>query len=295
MNTKYYDAHIHFVYQCSIDELKRAFDLYEENGLAGMNILVLAEFPSPIDTVLKMIPGEFHPSVTQESLENQKDPFAVMNLPRRLKVVPFLDARFIENNIEKKIKTYRQRGFKGLKLLYVPEEDAVLRVGGMEKAFGRTPKQSEKITSLIIEKASSEGMPILIHVDLRKYGDFVDEMIGTYPETNFSIAHFGFSRRAISVLLEKYPNCYTDTSSLESFMERDPLSYKSFMRRYPDRIIFGSDALIGEPEWVESTLQFINRFLGDEEVFHKLANKNYMDYMAHERNHPSFGDRPRHE
>jgi predicted TIM-barrel fold metal-dependent hydrolase len=295
LGMKYYDAHVHFVYQCSLNELSQAFDLFEKNGLAGINILVLAEFPSEMDTVRKMIPGEFHPSVTQESLENQKDPFAVINLPRHLKVVPFLDARFIENNIEEKIKTYRQRGFKGLKLLYVPEEDAVLRVGGMEKAFGRTRKESEKITSLIIEKASFQGMPVLIHVDLRKYGDFIDEMIGTYPQINFNIAHFGFSRRAISVLLEKYPNCYTDTSSLESFMEKNPLSYKSFMKRYQDRILFGSDALIGEPERVESTLQFINRFTGDEEVFQKLVSKNYMDYMTHERNHPQFGDRPPHE
>jgi hypothetical protein len=78
---------------------------------------------------------------------------------------------------------------------------------------------------------------------------------------------------------------------LESFMEKDALSYKSFIRRYQDRILFGSDALVDEPERVESTLQFINGFLEDEEVFHKLANKNYMDYMTHERNHSSLGDR----
>ena len=292
---KYYDAHIHFVYRCSFNELKHALDLYEEKGLAGINILVLAEFPSEIDTVLKMIPGEFHAAITEESLERQKDPFAVINLARRLKIVPFLDARFIENNIKEKIKTYRQKGFQGLKLLYVPEEDAVLRIGGMEKAFGRTAKQSERLTSLIVGEASSQSMPVLIHVDLRKYGDFVAEMIRAYPGTNFSIAHFGFSRRAISVLLEKYPNCYTDTSSLESFIEKDMLSYKSFIKRYQDRILFGSDALINEPERVESTFQFIKRFLEDEEVLHKLVNKNYIHYMTHESNHLSFTDRPPHE
>jgi hypothetical protein len=133
-----------------------------------------------------MIPGAYHPNVTREALENQKDPFAVINLPRHLEMVPFLDARFIENNIEEKIKMYRQRGFKGLKLLYVPEEDTTLHIGGMEKTFGRTCKQSEKITSLIIENASSQGMPILMHADLRKYGNFVAEMIGSYPKTNFN-------------------------------------------------------------------------------------------------------------
>jgi predicted TIM-barrel fold metal-dependent hydrolase len=149
----------------------------------------------------------------------------------------------------------------------------------MEKTFGRTRKQSEKITSLIIENASSQGMPILIHADLRKYGDFIGEMIESYPKTNFNIPHFGFSRRAISSLLDKYPNCYTDMSSLESFMEKDPVSYKSFTQEYQDRILFGSDAVIGQPEIVQSTLHFIHRFLEDTEIFDKLVHRNYINYM----------------
>jgi len=278
---EYYDAHIHFFYNCSLHELQQKIGLLEKTGLSGMNILVISEFPAEIDTYLKMIPGAYHPFVTREALVNQKDPFEVMNLPRHLKIVPFLDARFMENHIEDKIKMYKQKGFKGLKLLYVPEEDTTLRIGGMEKTFGRTCKQSEKITSLIIEQASSQGMPILMHVDLRRYGDFVEEMVRSYPGTNFNIPHFGFSRRAMSLLLDKYSNCYTDMSSLISFMEKEPASYKSFIKQYQDRILFGSDAVIGQPERVESTLEFMNRFLKDMEIFHKLVNKNYMNYMAH--------------
>jgi predicted TIM-barrel fold metal-dependent hydrolase len=246
-----------------------------------VNLLVISEFPAEINNYLKMIPGAYHPYVTQEAIENQKDPFDVIQLSHHLKMVPFLDARFIENNIEEKIKIYSRKGFKGVKLLYVPEEDTTLRIGGMEKTFGRTGKQSERITSLIIDTASSEDMPILMHVDLRKYGDFVGEMIGSYPKTHFNIPHFGFSRKAISSLLEKYPNCYTDMSSLISFMEKDPVSYKSFIQQYQNRILFGSDAVISQPEIVHSTLHFIHRFLEDMEIFHKLVNKNYMNYMNH--------------
>jgi hypothetical protein len=39
--------------------------------------------------------------------------------------------------------------------------------------------------------------------------------------------------------------------------------------------------VIGQPERVQSTLEFMNRFLKDMEIFHKLVNKNYMNYMAH--------------
>ncbi|MBM4340229.1 MAG: hypothetical protein FJ110_11870 [Deltaproteobacteria bacterium] len=174
---EYYDAHIHFIYNCSSGELQQKIGLLEKAGLGGINILVMSEFPAEIETCLKMIPGIYHPLIDQQALENQKDPFAVMNLPHHLKMIPFLDARFMENRIEEKIKLYRQRGFRGIKLLYVPEEDKEFRIRGMEEAFGRTCKQSEKITSLIIKQASSLSMPILMHVDLTRYGEFVEEMI----------------------------------------------------------------------------------------------------------------------
>jgi hypothetical protein len=279
LNMGYYDVHVHFFHQCSLNELKGKFGFLEKIGFVGINLLVISEFPAEINTYLKMIPGAYHPYVTREAIDNQKDPFDGFNIPHQLKIVPFLDARFIENNIEEKIKIYSQRGFKGVKLLYVPEEDTIVRIDGMEKTFGRTRKQSERITSLIVENASSQGMPILIHVDLRRYGDFVGEMVGSYPKTNFNIPHFGFSRKAISSLLDKYPNCYTDMSSLISFMEKDPVSYKSFIQQYQDRILFGSDAVIGQPEIVQFTLHFIHRFLEDTEIFDKFVHRNYINYM----------------
>jgi predicted DCC family thiol-disulfide oxidoreductase YuxK len=64
-------------------------------------------------------------------------------------------------------------------------------------------------------------------------------------------------------------------------MEKEPAAYKSFIHQYQDRVLFGSDAVIGQPETVLSALEFMNRFLKDMEIFHKLVNKNYMNYMAH--------------
>lgn len=275
----FYDAHIHFFYDCSMSELQRRIGQLEWAGFAGINVLVIREFPSEMDKCLKMIPGAYHPYVTREALENQKDPFKVIDLPPPLRIVPFLDARFMEDDIEEKIKMHKQRGFKGIKLLYVPEEDREFRIGGMQKAFGRTCRQSEKITSLIIEQASSLGMPILMHVDLRRYGEFVEEMLKIYPNTHFNLPHFGYSRKAVSRLLDRYPNCYTDMSSLTSFMEKDPAAYKEFIRQHQARILFGSDALIGQPEKVRSALEFMERFLGDPGIFHQLANTNYLSFM----------------
>ena len=51
------------------------------NGLEGMDVLVVAEFPEALDTVLKMVPGEYHPYVTLEALENQKNFFHLLPRP----------------------------------------------------------------------------------------------------------------------------------------------------------------------------------------------------------------------
>ncbi len=275
---KFYDAHIHFFYNCPGDDLKRVFEGLEEIGLAGMDVLVISEFPPEMGTVLKMIPGVYYPHVTPNALENQKDPFPILKLADHFRITPFLDARFIGDDIERKIRMAYQKGFRGLKLLYVPEEDLEYRIGGMKKAFRRTRKKSEEITAHLIESASSHGLPVLMHADLRKYGEFVAEMIRSHPRTNFNIPHFGFSRKAISSLLDHYPNCYTDLSSLRTFMEKDRDSYRDFMRRYQDRILFGSDAIIGEVENVQSALKFLERFLGSEEIFYKLVNENYLAF-----------------
>ena len=142
---KFFDAHVHFIHQCSMDEIRNKLGLMEENGCGGMDVLVIAEFPPDRDTVLKMVPGEYHRYVTLEALENQKDPFALLNSFCPLKIIPFVDARFIEKDMEQKVRTYRQKGFKDLKLLYVPEEDQLLRIGGMEKAFNERIRNQKKL------------------------------------------------------------------------------------------------------------------------------------------------------
>lgn len=275
---KFYDAHIHFFYEGPLDQLRKSYAFLEKIGVGGLDALILAEFPSETETLLKMIPGMYHEDVTDQTLENQTDPFPALKEAYPLKIIPFLDARFIGDGIEEKIETFSQRGFQGLKLLYVPEEDPVIRVGGMAKAFGRTIKESEEITSSVIESASRRGMPVLLHVDLRKHGAFISEQLRQHPQINFNIPHFGFSRREIGFLLERYPNCYTDLSSLAPFMKEDPGSYQDFITRYQDRILFGSDAVIGQPETVRSALIFLEEFLDDQEIFLRLVNKNYLKF-----------------
>jgi len=273
---EFYDAHIHFLFKCPRSDIKRILDYLAGIGLRGFNALVIAEYPDDIATVLKMVPEEYHKDINLEVLDNQRDPFPL--LKESSQIIPYLDARFIEKDIEKKIIMYRRMGFEGLKLLYVPEEDDVLRIQGMKQALRRSYKQSEKVTSLLIESAASQGLSILIHIDLRKHGEFIEEMIKGHPLTNFNIAHFGFSRRVIAPLLEKYDNCYSDFASLIPFMKTDSVSYLDFIKSYPNRILFASDTLIGQPQTVQDATQFISGFLKDPGLQERIFRENYLSF-----------------
>jgi len=126
-------------------------------------------------------------------------------------------------------------------------------------------------------------MFVIIHVDLRRYGEFIEEVLRSYPLTNFNIAHFGFSRRAIGPLLEEYDNCYTDSSSLTPFIRKAPRPYKEFIERYRDRILFGSDALIGRPKMAKRALDFLVDYLNDQALSTKIFNGNYFKFHKIER------------
>jgi hypothetical protein len=278
MSLKFYDAHIHFYAPDALHDMTPIFNRLKDCGLAGFQAIVFTEFPSDLGRVLKMVPGVYHQHVTLRVLEHYREPVRLFRMADGLRIVPYADARFVEGDAEQQIKTFWDRGFRGLKLLYVPEEDPAIAVVGMEQAFGRTVRQSEELTASLIDGAASRGMPILFHADLRRYSPFVEEMIRVHPETRFNIPHFGSSRKAISLLLDRYANCYTDLSSLTPYMEKERESYRDFIGRYQDKILFGSDALIGMPEHVESSFQVLKHLVGEDEVLSKLVYRNYLDF-----------------
>ena len=278
MVAEWYDAHIHFFYSCSNNEILSAFRDLEEKGLVGFDALVFAEIPTETETIFTIVPGAYHEHITPQVIENQRDPFTVIKQAAPLKIIPFADARFVRSDAHQKVQRFKQKGYQGIKLLYVPEEEVELEIGGMEKAFGRSVRESEAITALLIDGASSHGMLVLFHADLRKYGGFVEEMVRSHPKTNFNIPHFGSSRKLMSVLMDRYSNCYTDVSSLPPFMQRDPSSYRDFVTDYQDRILFGSDGVLSRPEEIESALEFLRKFLDEDEVFDKLVRQNFLRF-----------------
>jgi len=63
-------------------------------------------------------------------------------------------------------------------------------IEGMERAFGRSVQRSEIITAQLIDCASSEGMWILLHADLKDMVNSSQRWSKSSPD-HFNIPHFG--------------------------------------------------------------------------------------------------------
>ena len=142
---------------------------------------------------------------------------------------------------------YVKKGYKGVKTLFVPELDGSISIEGWESSLGRNARGSEQVTADFMGERDRFGPPVLLRPDLRRYGEFTEEMLSAHPDPRINIPFFGGSQKKMAQLLSTYANRYTDFSSLLPDMKKDPKVYRDCISSFPERILFGSDALFGLP------------------------------------------------
>jgi hypothetical protein len=275
---EFYDAHLHILFKCRPSDLQNRLDFLKGIGVKGFCAIITPEFPGDVNIIREMIPEVYYSIQDLEVLCKQEHILPIIRQVTNPDIIPYIDARYIGTDIERKMEKYHGQGYVGLKLLYVPEEDNVSKIHGMARAFGRPPAESERITADLIACAARYGMPVLIHLDLRRYAGFMTDMLEGYPQTHFNIAHFGYYRKMAAKLLDKYPNCWTDIASLVPGFRKDQKGYLDFIRHYQERVLFGSDALIEEPEIVQKAAGFFLKRLADPQLIDRVFYKNYLEF-----------------
>ncbi|MFN7936936.1 MAG: amidohydrolase family protein [Bryobacteraceae bacterium] len=71
-----------------------------------------------------------------------------------------------------------------------------------------------------------------------------DRLIDSHPQTTFVACHFsnqGNDLRALSAILDKFPNLHLDMSARHYEMGRQPRAAAKFLTRYRDRVLWGTD------------------------------------------------------
>lgn len=165
---EFYDAHLHILFKCRPSDLQNRLDFLKGIGVKGFCAIITPEFPGDVNTIREMIPEVYYSIQDLEVLCKQEHILPIIRQVTNPDIIPYIDARYIGTDIERKMEKYHGQGYVGLKLLYVPEEDNVSKIHGMARAFGRPPAESERITADLIACTARYGMPVLIHLDLSK-------------------------------------------------------------------------------------------------------------------------------
>ena len=272
----YYDAHVHFIWKGSFDGVWQRWQVLLGKGLMGMSLIIIGHYPSNWEKFLELVPSAYQKTFERKFFDEELG-FQISGAKQLsgVEVFPYFDCRFIDME-HSDLTRFLEIGFKGLKVLYIPDDDHEFGVMGWKQFFGRSEAESQRLIIRMLGQAFSFGWPIIFHADLRRYADFVKEILQINPGCPFIIPHFGFSRKILAKFLERFNCCYTDFSSLLPFMQNNPHDYLDFITTYSDRILFGSDALLGEPGLPANYLEFITTFIDSEDIRTKIMCENYL-------------------
>jgi len=273
---QYYDAHVHFLWKGSFDEVRQRWHVLSESGLKGMVGIIIGHCPENWERFIDLIPPQYQETLDKRFFEEGLGfQVPIAQQLDTIKVIPYLDCRFIEAQ-DSDLTRFYQAGFKGLKVLYIPDEDSEFGRVGWRKFYRISKINYQRLINRMVEQAFNFGWPIIFHADLRRYGDIVEEILQTNPGCPFIVPHFGFSRKIMAEFLERFDHCYTDFSSLLSFMQNNPRDYIDFIVTYQDRVLFGSDAFLGQPDLTADYLKFVTSFIGEESILTKIMSENYL-------------------
>jgi predicted TIM-barrel fold metal-dependent hydrolase len=166
------------------------------------------------------------------------------------KVIPFCTIDEADPNAAELFEQYILEGAKGLKLI------------GGHPDFYDEPLNSEKMYR-VYQKASEYGIPVLLHGSITTIDglkDQLDQVYSDFPEVTFIHAHYcstimgGINLDQCAELLDKHPNLYIDLSMgggiarYHKYLKQDLDKIKDFVLAYQDRILFGSDIILGLSE-----------------------------------------------
>lgn len=283
------DMHVHWcVFGRPIEEVVADFERLEAGGLDAVVVLPLPTMGAPPDRAVEVIPGAYRDLTGIDEARIVHDDIEAWHAftalwgarPRRLRVLSFLDVRAWDGRSE--LDGWWGEGHAGVKNILVLDEDAEkMRMAPLRRVPGLEPADYLQAHRDVFAKAAGWDVPVLYHVDLTNHGAFVEECLGAHPELRVAIPHFGFSRKRMARLLERFPNVMTDFSSLKPFLDAEPEAYRSFIADFPDRVMLGSDAIAcGDLDQVLGYVESVRRLGLDGEVEAAVLGGNARRFLG---------------
>lgn len=195
-------------------------------------------------------------------------------------LIPFVDMRHLSGDVNSELTRRTGQGFRGIKGIFVPDEHNDLGVRPLPDALGITPAQYRKREWETFAFAEGNNLPVLYHMDARRYGGDMEALLTDFPKVRVLIPHLGISRKAFEKVLERHPGVFTDFASLLGHMRKDPEGYGDFFRAWQDNVCFGTDAVLYRVEEIMDYVRFIGEMGLPEEVVRKICSENPKRYLG---------------
>ena len=273
------DVHSHcFTGQWHAEAVARGLGELRREGLRHMVVAGLVNTHLDSQAMWNLIP---------EYVENRGDPLfheaddllELTRLSGQL-LVPLVDTRHLWGDVSTLLHGYIGRGFKGIKGIYLPDEGNDLGVRSVPDTFGITLEQYRQREWEIFSFAQSHDLPVLYHMDARRYGDVMMALLEDFPRVRVDFAHLGIGRKAFSKILDRYPHVYTDFAGMLPHIRNNQASYRDFIMHYGERVCFASDASLYQAETVLDYITMVKELKLPEEIEAQVFFDNPVNFLG---------------
>lgn len=195
-------------------------------------------------------------------------------------ILPFVDTRHLWGDVPAALHDYIRKGFRGIKGIYLPNDENDIGVRGVPETFGISLQRYHKREWEIFSFAQAHDLPVLYHMDSRQYEDVMLAILKEFPTLRINFAHLGIGRKTFAPILDRYPNVYTDIANLLPQMKSNPASYRDFIVHYPDRVCFASDAILYQVETVLDYIDMVKELMLPAEIEGQVFNGNPARFLG---------------
>jgi len=273
------DVHLHcFTGQHHAPAVMRDIARLRRAGVRCLAVIGLVNTELDSDAVFSLVP-DFVENRGASNFHEVDDLLEFVRLSDGC-ILPFVDTRYLCGDVPTVLAGYIGQGFRGIKGIYLPDEGNDIGVRGVPDTFGITLEQYRQREWEVFSFAQNHDLPLLYHMDARRYGDVMAELLDDFPHVRVNIPHLGISRKAFSTILDRYPNVYTDIANLFPHIRNNPESYRDFIMHYSDRVCFGSDAFLYQAITVLDYLELVKDLKLPEEIEAQLLYGNPVRFLG---------------
>lgn len=274
------DVHMHcFTGLAQGEDVSRGLGILQREGVRNIAVMGLVNTHLDDETMWNLIP---------RSVENRGDPLFhevddLLSHARRNEpmLLPFVDTRHLwSGDVAQALRGYVEKGFKGIKGIYLADDGNDLGVGNVPDTFGISLKKYREREWQIFAFAEANDLPMVYHMDARRYGDVMRAILDDFPRLRIDFAHLGIGRKAFGKILDRYSNVYTDLASLLPHVQGNPGSYRDFISHYADRVCFGTDANLYAHETVLDYIRMVRGLKLEDEVETKVFSLNPRKFLG---------------